>query len=461
MYVLAGVLAALVVIVAAGTFGLRQRADAAITHVTTVVTPAQTAANGLVTAYVEQANEVRGFLLTDDPSFMRAYSAAQADAARLRAIVSRQLAADPGVEHLLGQVDEAARAWQQVSIQPELDAAAKAPGPLVLPDGDSLQEQQRFDDLRGRLTDLDSYLNGIAAREVGAARSAQAAANWLSLWTGVSALLVAALTVLVLRKVLSRPLNGLLSQVDQVAGGELDRPVREVGPAELAEIARAVDTMRVRILSEMSRSAEAQKDLARHEQAERIALGLHDQVIQRLAGARMLMHHVVSQHPAVKIELAESDAHIDRAIRELRTVIFNLTTASPDAQRLRQRVLELADEYETILGFPPNVRLDGAIDLLVPAPFIDELLPAMQEGLSNVAQHSRATAVEVGLTVTGDELVLRISDNGTGMVQNTKSDGEGLRNLHRRAERLGGSCTIESGPAGGTTVEWRVPLTPE
>jgi len=171
VYVLAGVLVVLVVVVAAGTFGLRQRADAAITHLDTVVSPAQTAATGLTTAYVEQSNGARGFLLTDDPSFLRAYTAGQADAVRFHSIVSRQLADDPEVSRLLDRVDRAARTWQQMSIQPELATAGKEPGPLALSPTESLQEQQRFDDLRASLTDLDTHLNDIAARETATVRS--------------------------------------------------------------------------------------------------------------------------------------------------------------------------------------------------------------------------------------------------------------------------------------------------
>jgi signal transduction histidine kinase len=41
-----------------------------------------------------------------------------------------------------------------------------------------------------------------------------------------------------------------------------------------------------------------------------------------------------------------------------------------------------------------------------------------------------------------------------------KAGGRGLANMRSRAEKLGGVCTVGSGPHGGTVVEWHVPLSP-
>ena len=60
-----------------------------------------------------------------------------------------------------------------------------------------------------------------------------------------------------------------MSQVNQVSEGDLDRSVQESGPLELAAVARAVEAMRTRILSETRHIAQMQEELARHEKAER------------------------------------------------------------------------------------------------------------------------------------------------------------------------------------------------
>lgn len=50
-------------------------------------------------------------------------------------------------------------------------------------------------------------------------------------------------------------------------------------------------------------------------------------------------------------------------------------------------------------------------------------------------------------------------DDGIGGAE-ARAGGRGLRNMHTRAERLGGTCTIEDGPEGGTVVTWCAPVEP-
>jgi len=56
----------------------------------------------------------------------------------------------------------------------------------------------------------------------------------------------------------------------------------------------------------------------------------------------------------------------------------------------------------------------------------------------------------------GKELVLRVTDDGTGLGRVTRSSG--LRNLQRRAESLRGTLAVNCHEGGGTCLEWRIPL---
>ena len=57
-----------------------------------------------------------------------------------------------------------------------------------------------------------------------------------------------------------------------------------------------------------------------------------------------------------------------------------------------------------------------------------------------------------------DSLEIDIADNGKGIEDGTQSDGHGLKNLSARLRKLGGDCTVESKPGGGTIVKFRLPL---
>jgi len=83
----------------------------------------------------------------------------------------------------------------------------------------------------------------------------------------------------------------------------------------------------------------------------------------------------------------------------------------------------------------------------------------LQEALSNLARHSRATRVEAILQVSGGQLVLSIRDNGVGFDAQRASSappslasGIGLRSIRETAQELGGKLEVQSGPDGTKLV---------
>ena len=204
------------------------------------------------------------------------------------------------------------------------------------------------------------------------------------------------------------------------------------------------------------------QELAVVEDRERIARDLHDTVIQRLfatglslqATARMARSDPASA--AVRIDAAVDD--LDITIKHIRSAIFALESSrSSGADLLHNRVLATIEEFTAEVHLEPFVLLDGPIDTGVPDDIAEEMLAVLREGLSNAARHSSATRVNVEVVV-GDQLTVRVIDNGVGMQGEPRSEGHGLRNMATRAERLGGSMALNPDEAEGFTVEWSVPL---
>jgi signal transduction histidine kinase len=91
------------------------------------------------------------------------------------------------------------------------------------------------------------------------------------------------------------------------------------------------------------------------------------------------------------------------------------------------------------------------------------MLRIVQESLTNALKHSNARAVSVALQVTqaGDEaplLNIRVTDNGKG-IAGERVGGRGLLNMRSRANRIGGTLTLESVPGSGTRVRFSYRLT--
>jgi signal transduction histidine kinase len=80
----------------------------------------------------------------------------------------------------------------------------------------------------------------------------------------------------------------------------------------------------------------------------------------------------------------------------------------------------------------------------------------LREALSNVAKHARATKVDVVLSV-GDQILLRVLDDGRGLPDTIHDGGPGLTNMASRAEALGGEMSLTTRAEGGAVLAWKVP----
>jgi signal transduction histidine kinase len=124
---------------------------------------------------------------------------------------------------------------------------------------------------------------------------------------------------------------------------------------------------------------------------------------------------------------------------------------------LRVSIFALIDGAREVLGFSPELHMDGPIDTLVSEHAAEHLLAVLQEALSNIAQHAVASHVNVTVEV-GTDVVVRVTDNGKGL-PSPRENGRGLHNIEERAATMGGDLSVSDLATGGTIVEWRVPVT--
>jgi signal transduction histidine kinase len=87
-----------------------------------------------------------------------------------------------------------------------------------------------------------------------------------------------------------------------------------------------------------------------------------------------------------------------------------------------------------------------------------QLFLLVKESFNNVVRHADATEVRLELACENDRLRLCVADNGRGISKQTAEGGNGLTNLKRRAEDLGGSLEIESRNGHGARLEFVFPL---
>ena len=232
----------------------------------------------------------------------------------------------------------------------------------------------------------------------------------------------------------------------------------DAAPFSVMDLAMATEFgAQASVALEVARGRSDREQLELFDDRSRIARDLHDHVIQRLFGAGLSLQSVAGRAPAgIQETILAQVETIDAAISEIRTVVFALSsTVSAADDSLRHRLLDIVSEAGSNMFTPPRLAFSGPVDLLVRGLLADDVTAVVRESLVNVARHAEAANCEVDVTVDDDELRVRIQDDGVGFVAGSRSSG--TANLAARAERLGGSYSIEGEPGRGTAVLWRVP----
>ena len=190
---------------------------------------------------------------------------------------------------------------------------------------------------------------------------------------------------------------------------------------------------------------------------ERIAHNLHDLVIQRVFAVGMDVQGTVarSRSPEVTDRLNRTLSDLQAIIEDIRTAIFGLQYPLGQTSSFRQRIQQTVSDMTDSRSITTTLQISGPLTVIgdVVAEHAEAVI---MEAISNAVRHSGATSLAVKVAVA-DELAIDITDDGNGIPADNRRHS-GLANMRRRAEQVGGHCTIGSPPAGGTHLHWTAPL---
>ena len=202
---------------------------------------------------------------------------------------------------------------------------------------------------------------------------------------------------------------------------------------------------------------------------QRIASDLHDSTCQHLIAASlglMRIRRSLGDPVAAERLCQEIDASIDEALRELRAFAYLLHPQDLTLERLKATIEHYADGFAARTSLQVTTRIAAEVDLL-PYETQRSILRVVQEALTNVFRHAKATEVDIVLDVTESALRLTISDNGRGFqIDHAKpgakpiSIGVGIPAMRARLLQIGGSLDIYSDRAAhrsGTILRAVIP----
>jgi signal transduction histidine kinase len=216
----------------------------------------------------------------------------------------------------------------------------------------------------------------------------------------------------------------------------------------------------------LNRSVEAERlrstIAAADAERSRWARELHDQTLQALGGLRVLLASTVGRGDA-----DSKDEVMRQAIEDIEVEIGNLRGIISDLRPSLLDDLGLRPAIEALLDRRRDAGLEIDARLMLPDPSDDEaIMPPVletttyrlvQEALTNVSKHARATHVRVFVGLDDHCVTVEVQDDGIGFDPTSETSGFGLAGMRERVYLAGGELQIE--PADqGTLVRARLPV---
>jgi signal transduction histidine kinase len=196
----------------------------------------------------------------------------------------------------------------------------------------------------------------------------------------------------------------------------------------------------------------------------KIARELHDSVGQFLAGLKLNLGRLQRTEPGTQRTalLGESLELTERAIVEMRTISHLLHPPLLDELGFHAAVRWYTEGFAKRSGIEVKLQLTEIVQRL-PKEVELALFRVLQESLTNVHRHAKATRVEVNVECTDHDVILLVGDDGKGISWDVlqrfragEAGGIGLAGMRERLAELGGTLFVESGPEG-TQVRARLP----
>jgi signal transduction histidine kinase len=247
---------------------------------------------------------------------------------------------------------------------------------------------------------------------------------------------------------------GVLAGIDRDDGRAFGDEDEQLLLSVAASAATAVATARSVAAEHLRLSIDAA------EQARaRWARELHDQTLQGLAGARMVLSAGLARDdPGALRRAAETaDAHIGVEMRSLRDLITELRPAALDDLGLGPAIESLAKRQAAAAGFTVDMDIQFATSER-PREIEDAIYRIVQEALSNVARHAGAERATLQVRQLPRRLEVTVQDDGCGFAPDGPSEGFGLIGMRERAHLLGGALSLTSAAGGPTRVTAVLPL---
>jgi signal transduction histidine kinase len=463
-------------------------------RVVNTIDPAVVASQQLDNALVNQETGVRGYALSAQLSFLAPYT--QGTAAENTAVASLRTVTPqlPGptmadLDRVITQADY----WRVHYAQPTISQITRTGKPVLSPD--IITGKADFDALRASIVVLEKDISGARGHAVAALNDDETVLDAVFIGVAIGLALIVVLLALALRATAIRPLHQLANQVRRVASGDFETEVSVPGPREVTDLAADVNSMRRRILQELSTTQSANTVLQEHaaelqrsnSELEQFAyIASHDlqEPLRKVASFTQLLQ----RRYAGQLD-ARADQYIEFAVdgaKRMQALINDLLAYSRVGRSAREPVLVASETAlaQARANLAESIEETGATVEAGHLPLVLAELPLLtavfQNLLSNSLKFSGPKPPRVVITVRRDDpdWLFSFADSGIGIEPDYAErifvifqrlhdrnaytgTGIGLAMTRKIIENLGGKIWLDTSVTEGTRFLFTLPMPQE
>ena len=213
---------------------------------------------------------------------------------------------------------------------------------------------------------------------------------------------------------------------------------------------------------QMFLNQQALQDEAKTVEKKRIALELHDNILNKLASIRFNLYPITQKNdPEVQKNAEKHVNRIKDVEDEIRTISHDFSNDLFAEAYSFKIILEklIAEQNKLYPDTQYRLELEEKINLdSISSKIKMNMYRIIQEALYNVHKHAKATKVAVAIIQDENNICISILDNGIGFDTSKTKEGIGIKNIKLRIKQLSGKISVISSKKHGTAINMAIPI---
>jgi signal transduction histidine kinase len=198
---------------------------------------------------------------------------------------------------------------------------------------------------------------------------------------------------------------------------------------------------------------------AQQDERSRISADMHDELGSGVTAIRLLSEIARQKTKEQPVdEISRISYNANELMTKMNAIIWSMNPGNDTVSSLVAYIRSYASEYLDNFDMDYNINVPAEIpNADVSGVKRRNIFLVLKESINNVMKHAKATLVEINIRFENEQMLVEIVDNGKGIdPEKLNQFGNGLKNMQRRMESIGGSFIILNN--NGTTIKLEMPL---